>query len=198
VNAHVWWYAARATGIVGWVLLTASAVWGVALSTRLLGKRPSPAWLLDLHRFLGGLAVVFVGVHVAALVADTYVHFGLREILQPLASSGRPGAVALGVVAAYLLVAVEVTSLLRRRLPAKVWRRVHIASFPLWVASTAHLLTAGTDTPNPVLRGAVVASLTAMAFVTTIRVTSPKPDRSARRPAPRVSPRAGAEAPLPG
>lgn len=42
-----------------WVLLAASVFWGVALSSRLLGKKPEPNWMLDLHRFLGGLAVVF-------------------------------------------------------------------------------------------------------------------------------------------
>ena len=94
------WYVARAAGLVSWALLAAATLWGLALSTGALGRRPRPNWLLDLHRWLGGTALVFTGVHVVALLADQYVHFGLTEILVPFASSWHPVAVAWGVVAA--------------------------------------------------------------------------------------------------
>lgn len=144
-TSQMWWYSARAGGIVAWMLLSASVVWGLLLSTKLLGRRPRPAWLLDLHRFLGGLSVVFTAVHVGALVADSYVEFGPTEVLVPFASSWRPSAVAWGVIGLYLLVAVELTSLLRRRLPRRLWRATHLLSFPLFGLSTVHALTAGTD-----------------------------------------------------
>src|SRR5436190_8351911 len=109
-NNQLWWYTARSSGVVAWIMLTASVLAGLALSTRVLGARPRPNWLLDLHRFVGAAAVVFVGVHVVSLVADSYVHFGPTEILVPLASSWHPVAVAWGIISMYLLVAVEVTS----------------------------------------------------------------------------------------
>ena len=40
LNAKLTWYAARASGMVGWALVTASIIWGLALSTRALGDRP--------------------------------------------------------------------------------------------------------------------------------------------------------------
>ena len=61
VSSQLFWFTARASGIVAWGLAAASVVWGLALSTRLLGRRPRPGWLLDLHRFLGGLALSFTG-----------------------------------------------------------------------------------------------------------------------------------------
>src|ERR1700682_5890473 len=128
-QSHLWWYTARAAGLVAWALLTASVVWGLALSTHVLGRKPRPVWLLDLHRALGGLAVIFTGIHVVGIMLDSYVHFGLSEVLVPLASAWHPVAVAWGIVAFYLLTAVEVTSLARRRLPNRFWRRVHFASF---------------------------------------------------------------------
>ena len=186
MNEKLWWYVARASGLVGWGLCTLAVVWGLALSTRLLGKRPAPAWLLDLHRFLGGLATIFVGVHMAGLVADSYAHFGAAELLVPLASSWKPVPVAWGVVGFYLLVAVEVTSLARRRLPTRVWRAVHIASLPLWVVSTVHLITAGTDAANPVVQWMVLVSTAAVLFTALVRVLSPRASlRTSRRvPAP--------------
>lgn len=189
MNQQLWWFVARASGLTGWVLCTLAIVWGLALSTRLLGKRPTPAWLLDLHRFLGALATIFAVVHVAALVADGYVHFGVTDVLVPLASSWKPGPVAWGIAGFYLLLAVELTSLARRRLPARLWRLVHTASLPLWAFSTAHLLTAGTDAGNAAVGVAVLLSTGAVFFVTVVRTLSPGRRRSAagltqRQPAP--------------
>ena len=112
MTSQLWWYLARSGGLVAWALLSASVLWGLALSTRILGPRPRPNWILDLHRFLGGLAVVFTGLHVVGLVLDSYVDFGLTELLVPMASSYRPGPVAWGVAALYLLVAVEITDVI--------------------------------------------------------------------------------------
>src|SRR4051812_29116120 len=166
------WYVARASGLVAWALVTASVLWGLALSSRALGSRPRPAWLLDLHRFLGGLAVVFTGVHVVAILSDTYTSFGLVDVLVPFASAWQPGAVALGVVGLYLLIAIELTSLVRRRLSKRVWRAVHLASFPLFVVATAHLLLAGTDSGNSVLRWTVIAATAAVGGLTAARVVA--------------------------
>lgn len=162
MNPQVWWYVTRAGGLVAYALLAAATVWGLAVSTRLLGRWPAPGWTLDLHLYLGGLALIFTGIHAAGLLLDTYVHFDLLDLLVPLAAGWRPGAVAWGVIAAYLLVAVEVTSLARRRLPHRLWRRIHLVAFPLLVAATVHLLSAGSDRANP----AVLAMLTATAGTT--------------------------------
>jgi predicted ferric reductase len=156
MSSQIWWYVARSGGIVGWVLLSASVIWGLLLSTKVLGRKPRPAWLLDLHRFLGGLAVVFTVIHVGAIVADSYVHFGVVDILVPFASSWRPTAVAWGVVGLYLLAAVELTSLLRKHMSKRAWHATHLLSLPLFLVATLHGLTAGTDSTSPVLRYSMV------------------------------------------
>src|SRR3978361_2210327 len=112
MSDQVGWDRARSAGTVAWARLAASVLWGLAISTKATrgrARRVRPNWMLDMHRYLGGLAVVFVAVHVLGLVSDSYVHFGPSEILAPLASTYRPGAVAWGVVAMYLLLAVELT-----------------------------------------------------------------------------------------
>ncbi len=139
------WYTARASGLVTWALLAAGMLWGLVLSSRALRSRLRQAWLLDLHRFLAAAAVVFLGVHVTSIVLDTYVHFGVIEVLVPFTGSWHPGAVAWGVAGLYLLLALEATSLLRSRLPKRLWRSTHFLSFPLFAVATVHGLTAGTD-----------------------------------------------------
>ena len=186
MSSQVWWDVARSGGLLAWALLAASVLWGVALSSRLFGRRPRPAWLLDLHRYLGGLAVIFVGVHVGAIMLDTYVPFGLTDVFVPFVGSWHPGAVAWGIVALYLLLAVELTSLARSHLPQRIWRRVHYLSFGVFVFSTIHLLTAGTDRHNPVVVLTVVAVCGVVAFLSALRVTptqrQPIEPRRARTP----------------
>jgi predicted ferric reductase len=166
------WFVARATGIVAWALVTASVIWGLLLSTRLLGRNPGTRWLLDLHRFLGALAVVFTAVHLGGLVADTYTSFGPQEILVPLAGNWKPRPVALGVTGLYLLVAIEITSLLMTRLPRRWWRAVHLTSYGLFWLATLHGVTAGTDTREPLLWLAYLLATGAVLFLTLIRVLS--------------------------
>ncbi len=177
MNTHLWWYVARASGIVGWALVTGSVIFGLWVSMRLTRTRPRPAWVLDLHRFLGGLSVIFVGVHLAGLVADSYAHFGLSELLVPFASSWRPTAVAWGIVGVYLLVAVEVTSLLMRRLPRRIWHAIHLSSYGIFVVSTIHMFTAGTDAGSPALQWSAAAGTAAVLFLTIARVLSGRPPR---------------------
>jgi methionine sulfoxide reductase heme-binding subunit len=170
VTTQLWWHVARATGLVAWALLASSVIVGLLLSTRLTRGRPTPAWLTDMHRFLGGTAVVFTLLHVGGLVADTYVHFGLADLLVPFASSWRPGAVALGVVSLYLLAAIELTSLLRRRIPRSVWRRVHLTSFVLFWTATFHFLLAGSDSGHPLARWGINITPATVVFLSLVRI----------------------------
>ncbi|MEA3020279.1 MAG: hypothetical protein QOI47_1803 [Actinomycetota bacterium] len=180
------WYVARASGLLGWALLTASVLWGLAISTKAkpLGRRPRPAWMLDLHRYLGGLATIFTAVHVSAIVADTYVHFDLAAVLVPFASTWKPAAVAWGVVSMYLLAAVELTSLARRRLPRKVWRMTHALSFPLFLLATAHAITAGSDAGSLAFEAVAAIAISAIGALTALRVHQSQP-----KPVPAVAPR---------
>ena len=184
---QMWWYTARAGGIVAWALMALGVLWGLALSTKVLKGKRRPNWILDLHRFIGGLAVVFTGVHVLAIVADSYVHFGLTEVLVPFTGDWHPVAVAWGIIGAYFLVAVEITSLLRRHLSKRAWRATHFLSFPLFVLTIVHALSAGTDRESFLLRWGVIATCVAVTVLTFIRVrqAEPRPAAPASR-APRT------------
>ena len=160
------WYVARSSGLVAWGGLAASMVWGLLMTTKLLGRRVRPNWMLDLHRFLGALALIFTGIHVTGIIFDTYAKIGLVSAFVPLADRHTTVPLAMGIVSLYLLAAVELTSLARRRLSRKLWRRVHALSFPLFLFSTLHAITEGTDTRNELLLitgGLVIAGVLLMA-----------------------------------
>jgi DMSO/TMAO reductase YedYZ heme-binding membrane subunit len=179
-STQLWWHLARATGLVAWGLSVATVLWGLALSTRALGRRPRAPWLLDLHRFLGGATVVFVALHLLSLWADSYVTFGFRELLVPMASTWKPGAVTLGLIAFYLLIAVEVTSLMMQRFPRRLWHAVHLSSYLVFVAGSAHLLWAGTDADHVALRSTVAIVAAATLFFLVYRLVGPGRRASAR------------------
>ena len=186
MNPQLWWYASRATGVVAWGLASLSVLLGLALSGRPFGRNPTGPWLLDLHRFLGGLTMLFVGAHVGSIAADSFVHFGWADLLVPLASGWKPAAVAWGIVAMYFLAAIELTSLAMKRIPKRVWRGVHMTSVMVFLASTLHLLTAGTDRGNELLRMSAVAVTAVGTFLLAYRVVAanqPKAEPRRRVPA---------------
>jgi DMSO/TMAO reductase YedYZ heme-binding membrane subunit len=164
-------------------------LWGLALSTRALGRRPRAPWLDDLHRFLGGLTAGFVALHLLGLALDSYVSFGVRELFVPFASRWKPGAVAWGITAFYLLVAVVVSSLLVRRIPRRLWRGIHLTSYLLAATATVHLLTAGTDRHDPTVRAIAIVLPAITTFFLCYRWIGPGRAASIRRtPAPARTP----------
>jgi len=185
----VWWYVSRSTGVVAWALLALAVLWGLALSTRALGRRSPAPWLLDVHRFLGGLAVIFTIVHFVSLSFDPWMKseygYKLTQAFIPFSSTWKPGPMAWGIVAFYFLLAVELTSLLKNRLPQKFWRGVHLASYPLYAMATIHLLTAGSDSQNPLLRWSVIATVGAVVFFTVYRIVGPGRVESVKQSAPK-------------
>jgi predicted ferric reductase len=179
LNGKLSWYAARASGLIAWAVVTLSILWGLALSTRLIRRKGVPAWLLDLHKFLGTLSIVFVAVHVLALWADNFVYFGPRELFVPLASSWRPVAVAWGIAATYLVVAIQITSWMMKRLPRKLWHSVHLMSIPMFVLATVHGFSSGADNKNLVVQWLALTGGLLVFLLVTFRLLAPR--RGTRR-----------------
>ena len=100
MNPQLWWFVTRSTGIVTWVLATATVLWGLGVTSKPFGKKPAPNWTLDLHRFLGALTVLFLAGHLGALVADSYTNWTIADLAVPYATTWKPGPVAWGIVAA--------------------------------------------------------------------------------------------------
>ena len=178
IDNRVWWWASRSAGIVAWFVVAAAVVWGLLASTKLIRRRGVPAWILDLHRYLGTLTIVFVIVHVGAIYLDSFVHFTPKQLFVPFASTWRPHAVAWGIFATYLLVAIQLTSWAMRRLPRKLWHRVHVLSLPMLAIATVHGFLAGTDRSNRLFQWAVFIVVILVVFLLAVRLLSPS--RAAR------------------
>ena len=178
MSPQFWWYLTRASGIVAWLMLTATVVWGVLLSTRAFPNQRRPAWLLALHRWLAGLTMSFLAIHLGALVADSYVSFDVADLTIPYASDWKPGAVALGVLSMWLLVAVQLTSLAMKRLPRPVWRGIHLTSYVAFWTTSMHAAFAGTDTSSWLYRVGAAVSIAAVVWALVYRLVARRPGRT--------------------
>ena len=179
----IWWYVARAAGIVALLMSGLAVVWGLLLSSRFGNGRPAPRWLMASHRFIGLLTVTFTGVHLGGLVVDDFVEFGWREILIPYASGWKPGAVALGIVSFYLLLAVQISSSLMSRIPRTWWRAIHFSSYAVFWFGLVHGAQAGTDAANPLYLLSTIGLTLVTLFLTVYRIlTSRKARRGQHRP----------------
>jgi ferredoxin-NADP reductase len=176
----IWWYVTRSSAIIAWALMVISVTWGILLSTRVMKPKDNPSWLLDLHRWLSGLSVVFVGIHMASLFVDKYAAFSLQDLFIPFHSQYQKIAwlggwpVALGVICTYILFAVQATSLMMKKLPRKYWKAIHYSSYALVLLVSFHAGWSGTDVRAWAYRitALVLITLTTVALIT--RILFPK------------------------
>ncbi len=161
------WVTSRAAGITAFLALTLDVVFGLFVSTGAADKLIQRAKSVDIHRWLSSVALGMTGLHAVALLGDGFVRFDVLDLLVPFASSYRPVAIALGVLAAYAAVIVHLSFEWRRRLGPKLWRKLHYLSFGLFIAALLHGLLAGSDTTSVGMQllystsGGLVALLTA-------------------------------------
>ena len=195
MKSEMWWYTARAAGVVAWALSAVSVVWGLLLASPSLRRRTAESKLLDLHRFLGGLAAAFTVVHLVTTVAANRNGVGLVDVLVPITAAWEPMALTLGLLAALLLALVEVTSLLRARIGEALWRRAHYAGFGVFVLATVHGLQIGTDAQNPLLWWPAAATSAAVVGLCVARLVA---NGAPLRAAAVAAPAAGAEDLRPG
>lgn len=191
MSDQVFWYLTRSSALVAWLAAAGSVLVGVVTSSRLLGRRPTVPWLVDLHRMLSALASVFVLVHMVTLWLDDFVRFRWADLLVPGVATV-PGlsqlSLALGVVAAWLLGAVQISSLLRSYMPESLWRGIHLTSYAMMALGTVHAFLAGSDIGNPAVAAVGVSVLTALVLATVVRLARARRATAAVDLGPPVSP----------
>ena len=139
------WYATRATGLVAMLLLTLSVLFGVITAGRFASENWPRFLSQGLHRNISLLVLAFLALHVGTTVVDTYTSIPLAAAFVPLASAYKTAWLSLGTVALDLLLVLVATSLARRRLGYRAWRRVHWLAYACWPVAVAHGLGIGTD-----------------------------------------------------
>lgn len=180
------WMAIRGSGIIAFLLLGGSTIWGLLISTKVLGRAVKAKGVTWFHESLGIASLVATGVHMYFLFNHDYIDFGYRALFVPGASGWRPLAVALGVVAFYFLFIIATSFYVKQWIGQKAWRAIHMMSFGTFVAAGLHGVFSGTDTSHPVLMAVYAGSLAIVLMLLIIRIAqAAAPESPARTPARR-------------
>ena len=139
------WYVTRSAGLIAYLLLWLSTVWGLAVASKIFDPLLFRAFTFDVHEFLSLIAILFTLVHIGVLVIDAYLPFSLIDLLVPFVAPYRPVWVGMGVIGLYLTVLVTVTFYLKTRIGQARFRTIHLLSFAAYAAVTVHSLFSGTE-----------------------------------------------------
>jgi methionine sulfoxide reductase heme-binding subunit len=177
----VYWYLTRSTGAVALVLLTLAIVLGV-LDVRRFSTPRWPRFLVDsLHRNVSLLAMVFLMLHILTSVLDSFAPISLVDAVIPFAGSYRPFWLGLGAISFDLLLAVTITSLLRKRMGYASWRAIHWLTYASWPIALVHGLGTGSDVKSTWLLVLSLACLVVLLGAVLARVLAGWPENVGRR-----------------
>jgi sulfoxide reductase heme-binding subunit YedZ len=178
-----WWLASRAAGVVAMLLVTASVIVGLMMAGK-ISRRPGLArQLRTAHEHAALLAMVAIGVHGVTLLGDSWLRPGVKGIAVPFAMSYRPAFTGLGIIAAYVAGALGLSFYARRRIGARLWRRMHRLTIVVYALGVVHALGAGSDAGTAWLRTGLLASTVPVGVLLAVRMRGGRRRAGARRAA---------------
>jgi predicted ferric reductase len=168
--AKIPWLTSRVTAFLAYFAITASVVYGLLLSTKVLDAIAHRPVSFALHQDLAAVGLGLAAIHAALLTLDQTIHFSVVDLFVPFASPYLPVAVGVGQLAFYIVALVTLTFYLRRRIGQRTWRAIHYLTFLAFAGSTAHGIAAGTDTSQPWAFWTYAGSAAIVVFLTAYRI----------------------------
>lgn len=171
LGPSAYWYLARGTGAVALILLTASVVLGILDSVRFASAPRWPRFAIDaVHRDVSLLVVVVLVIHIVTSVLDGFAPITLLDGVIPFTSAYRPLWLGFGALSFDLLLAIAITSLVRRRLGYRTWRAIHWVAYASWPVAVLHGLGTGSDVKQWWMLGLTAACVVAVLFALWARI----------------------------
>jgi len=144
-------------------------VLGIAGVTR-LERRSWPRFVVEgVHRNVSLLALVLLVVHIVTTVLDPFAGISIVDAVIPFTGSYRPLWLGLGALASDLLIAIAITSVVRRRLGHSVWKAVHWLSYLCWPVAVVHTFGTGSDVKQVWLLALTAACIAAVVVAVWVR-----------------------------
>jgi hypothetical protein len=175
------WLVIRGSGMAAFALLSAAVIWGLLVSSKLLGRLVKAKPLSWFHESLAISAVIATMIHIGVLSVHEYLDFSWSEILLPGWSDWRPLPVAFGIAALYGLVVVAWSFYAKKWIGQRAWRALHFASFGVFLSALLHGIAAGTDTRAPLVLGLYLGSALVVTILLALRLRDRRADTKTRR-----------------
>jgi sulfoxide reductase heme-binding subunit YedZ len=190
MNDTILWYTTRGSGAISLVLLTGVVALGVLTAQRFEAKGWPRFLTAGLHRNIALLALIFLSLHIVTAIADPFTHLGWVAALIPFSSYYRTFWLGLGTIAAELLAAIVVTSLVRGVIGRSAWKAIHGLAYASWPVAVVHGLGTGTDRWAPWFFALTLMCVAIAAFAVAYRLASGSSDPLT---GPRMAFRSGVE-----
>jgi predicted ferric reductase len=182
ITGTAFWFASRATGVISLILFSIVAVLGILVNRQ--GRLPGlPRFAVTgLHRNLSLLTVAFLGLHIVTAIVDGYAHIPWLSTIVPFTSGYERFWIGLGTVAVDLFAALIITSLLRDRIRASIWRAIHWLAYVAYPVVVIHSFGAYKDLRSGWLLALTMATVFAVVTAIGYRVLDalsaiPRPGR---------------------
>lgn len=197
ISHQLFWIASRAFGTVAMVVLGSSVAVGLAMAGRLAHRPGRTARIRRFHEAAAIVTVGLIAVHGGLLLFDSYLRPGLAGVTIPFLLGYRTAATGLGIIAGWLTVVFTASFYVRRRIGARLWRRIHRLTPLAYMLALIHVLGAGTDARSPWMIATLTGLTLPVAFALSYRVlgrgakpsTGRQPGAGARPAAPTVAAR---------
>jgi DMSO/TMAO reductase YedYZ heme-binding membrane subunit len=164
------WYTTRISALLSYLALSASTIYGLLLSTKLLDRVAHRPVSFTLHQDLAGIGIALALVHAAVLMIDRSVPYTPFEVVIPFAGPYRPLWVGIGQLTMGLALVVMLSFYVRKRLGTRAWRSIHYLSFAAFVGATVHGLMAGSDTSAGWVYAGYLTLTVVVVFLATYRI----------------------------
>lgn len=165
---RAYWYLARSSGFVAYVLLWLAMVFGLLITNKFAQLWPGGLVAFDLHQYTSLLGLAFALFHALILLGTT--HYTPLTLLVPFASVNHAAVwVGLGQLGLYLMASVGLSFYARKQLGRQAWRRIHFLSFAVFLLALLHGIGSGTDSASAWATGLYWVSGASVLFLTIYR-----------------------------
>jgi len=144
-----YWLLARVAGLSSYAALAIALLTGIAMRTAVLDWLGSNRAMRSLHEYTTVLWLPLGALHVLSLLLDSTARIGVVDVVLPFHSSYGTLAIGLGALSVDVLVAVTITSYLKRRMRKDVWLWIHRLAYAAFALIFLHSVLSGTDFSDP-------------------------------------------------
>jgi len=169
-NTPVFWFVSRAAGVVGYLLLWVSTVWGILMSSKAVKEFASGPLAFTLHNVTAWLALGFSAVHAWALLGDRVVSFSPAGLLLPFTAEYQPVLTGMGTLSLYAGLLVSLSFYFTKQIGHRAWQAIHALSYLMFVGVTLHSVLLGTDSSTLVMRVVYLLAGGSVLFLTLFRI----------------------------
>ena len=142
-STHIFWVLSRGAGATALILASASVGFGLVISGKLVkGSGPDRRVY---HEVLSLAVMAAIVVHVAALLADSFLHPSVLDVTVPFVFYYKTLSTSLGIIGGWGMVFLGLSYYVRDRIGNERWKLIHRFTLLVWLGGLVHTFTEGTD-----------------------------------------------------